>query len=172
LKLFRGKEKDVIILRATDEDVGICVDMIAEAMGSMSGQPVNRTALEQTLKTPNVILLVGKKTDRVVGMISGLAFPTMVPPPRIDFLNVLDDESARKGLHNRLIDGFIDELKRRVPNAPYVDTTLSTTNPQFVAMYSMKGFCVVGFTRGHQSHNDVAVLRKDLSEESSLPYAV
>jgi hypothetical protein len=172
LKLFRGKDKDAVILRATDDDVGICVDMISETMGSMSSQPINRVALEQTLKTPNVILLVAKKTDRVVGMVSGLAFPTMVPPPRIDFLNVLDDESARKGLHNRLIDGFIDELKRRLPNAPYVDTTIATSNPQFVAMYSMKGFKVVGFTKGHQAHNDVVVLRKGISEKSSSPYTV
>lgn len=172
MRLFGGKEKDLVIEKATDEDITYCVDMILNAMGTMGVQSINREGLEQTLKTPNVLVLAAKIKGRVVGMISGLAFPFLIPPPRIDFLSVSDEESARRGLHGMLIDAFLEELKKRLPNAKYVDTTVATSNPQFVAMYSMKGFVVTGFTRGEQPNTDAIILRRNLSKETTPPYTV
>lgn len=161
MRLFKGKEGDFTIVRATNEDVAPCADMIAKAMG---GQPVNREVLEQTLKAPNVIVLVAKVKERVVGMISGLASSSMVPPPRIDFVGVSDEESARRGLHSRLIDEFIEELRRQLPDAKCVDTSVPSANPQIVAMYSMKDFVVIGFLRSDLPHSDIVLLRKNIRE--------
>jgi hypothetical protein len=170
LKLFKGKEDvDFIITKASDGDISFCVDRMTRAIGN---QPVNREVLEQTLKTPNVIVLVAKVKEKVVGAITGLAFPSLIPPPRIDFLDVSDEESAKKGLPYRLIDGFIEELKKRVPNATYVDTNVSASNPNYVAMYSLKGFLVTGFTRGEKPIGDTIVLRKNISSEASTSYTV
>ncbi len=170
MRLFGGKEREITIEKANDTDIAYCVDLIMDAMNTMGVQPVTREGLEQTLKTPNVLVLVAKVKDKVVGMISGLAFPSLIPPPRIDFLSVSDENSARQGLHGMLIDAFIDELKKRLPNAKYVDTTVATSNPQFVAMYSMKGFIVTGFTRGEQPNTDAVILRRSLASEPPKSY--
>jgi ribosomal protein S18 acetylase RimI-like enzyme len=167
--LFRGDEKEYVIAKATDEDVKVCADLISKALG---GQSIDKQGLEQTLKTSGIIVLVAKLKDKVVGLITGLAFPSMIPPPRIDFLGVSDEESARKGVHSRLIDKFIEELDTRVPNAKYVDTTVSASNPQFVAMYSMKGFVVTGFIKGDQMQNDSVLLRKSIVKEKPTSYTV
>ena len=169
MRLFNKKEGDFSITPATDEDIGLCVDMISKAMG---GRPINKEILEQTLKTPNMIVLVAKTKEKIVGIISGLAFPTMIPPPRIDFLSVSDEESARKGLYGILIDEFIEELKKRLPNAKYVDTNVPAINPQFTAVYSFKGFVVTGFIKGEQSMSDVVVLRKILAKDTSKNFTV
>ena len=170
MRLFGGKEKDITIEKASDADITYCVDIIMNAMNAMGVQPIAREGLEQTLKTPNVLVLVAKVKDKAVGIISGLAFPSLIPPPRIDFLSASDEESARKGLHGMLIDAFVEELKKRLPNAKYVDTTVATSNPQFVAMYSMKGFVVIGFTRGEHPNTDAVMLRRNLSGEPPKSY--
>lgn len=83
-------------MKATDEDIGLCADMMVKAMGD---QAINKELLEQSLKSDNLIVLVAKREEKIVGMVSGLAFPSMIPPPRLDFISVIDVESARKGLH-------------------------------------------------------------------------
>jgi len=170
MRLFGGKDREIMIESAGDEDIAYCVDVIMNAMSAMGAQSVTKEGLEQTLKTPNVLILIGKVKNKIVGMISGLAFPTLVPPPRIDFLSVSDDESVRQGLHAMLIDAFLEELKRRLSNARYVDTTVATSNPQFVAIYSVKGFVVTGFTRGDQPNTDTVILRKSLAGEPPQSY--
>lgn len=169
MKLFKGKERDITITKATNEDIGHCADIIAKAMGD---QPINKELLEQTLKTQNIIVLVAKIKEKIVGIISGLAFSSLIPPPRIDFLGVSDEESARRGLHGMLIDEFVEELKRSLPKAKYVDTNVPAANPQFVAMYSFKRFVVIGFIKGEQPSGDIVVLRKNLSQETSTSYTV
>lgn len=162
--MFGGKgekDSDFTIVRATDEDISICAGIIFKAMG---GQMIDKEALEQSLKAPNIVLLVAKTNEKVVGMVSGSAFPNAVPPPRIDFLSVTDDESARKGLHGMLIDEFIEELKRQLPKARCIDTSVPATNSQFVAMYSLKGFAIAGFTKGEPPLGDTVVLRKNISK--------
>lgn len=166
MRLFR--EKDFTIGQASDEDISFCVDTFFKAM---DGQPISKEALEQTLRSPNVIVLMAKIKKKIVGMISGVALP---PPmtPRIDLLSVIDEESARKGLHGKLIDELVDELKRRLPRVKYIDTTIPALNPQFVATYSMKGFNVVGFIRGDPSGNDSVILRKNLSSQRPTGFSV
>jgi len=169
LKLFKDRKKDVTIVKATDADISVCADLILKAMG---GQPVNKEVLEQTLKTPNMLVMVAKKDDEVVGIITGLAFPTMIPPPRIDFLGVIDEESARRGLHGSLIDKFMEELINRLPNAKHITTNVPASNYQSVAIYSLKQFIVTGYIKGDQSAGDIVVLKKNLSKESIPDYAV
>ncbi|MFH0897135.1 MAG: hypothetical protein V1850_03690 [Candidatus Bathyarchaeota archaeon] len=161
MRLYNGKDAGFTIKRATDEDISACAGMVSKAMG---GQQIDKGALEQTLKTPNILILVAKVQDKFVGMISGAAFPSIIPMPRIDFLGISDDESARKGLHGILIDEFVEELKRRLPKAKYVDTNVPAINFQFVAMYSLKGFVIAGFTKGEPPLGDTVVLRKNISK--------
>jgi len=102
-------------------DIRKCAELISNAMKQ---QPIDKNVLEQTLKAPNVIILVAKVKERVVGLITGLVFPFAIPPPRIDFLAVPDEESAQKGLYGLLVDKFIEKIKKRLPNARYVDTNI------------------------------------------------
>ena len=169
MKLFKRKNRDFTITRPTDAEFNACADIIAKAVGQ---QAITKKALEQTLKAPGFIVLVAKSNDRIVGLITGLAVPSTIPPPRIDFLSVPDQASAQKGLYGILIDNFIDELKKRVPTAKHVDTNVGTANPNFIAMYSLKGFRVIGFIRGESPQSDIAVLRKDLSTNKASHYTV
>jgi hypothetical protein len=159
--LFSGKEEGFTISRATDEDIGVCADMVSKAMGI---HQIDKEAIEPTLKSPNIILLVAKAKEKIVGMISGIVFPSLIPPPRIDFLGVPNDENAKKGLHSILIDAFIEELKKSFSNIKYIDTNVPATNIQFIAMYSLKGWMVTGFTKSERPLDDVVLLRKNLSK--------
>ena len=150
-------------------DIRKCAELISNAMKQ---QPIDKNVLEQTLKAPNVIILVAKVKERVVGLITGLVFPFAIPPPRIDFLAVPDEESAQKGLYGLLVDKFIEKIKKRLPNARYVDTNIATENQNFVAMYSLKGFKVIGFIKGEKQFNDVVVLRKNISKEQESSFTV
>jgi hypothetical protein len=167
LKLFRRTDREFTIAKPTDADIDQCAKRIANAMGHQS---ISKEAMEKSLRIPGIIILVAKLKERIVGMITGMAFPSTFPPPRIDFLEVSDVESAKKGLYGILIDEFIDELMKRIPTVKYVDTNVSASNPQFVAMYSLKGFTVIGFTKGEKPLNDIVVLRKILSNEKVHGY--
>ena len=167
MKLFKRKGGEFTIAKPTDADIEQCAEMVTKAMGQ---QHISKEVMEKTLQTPGIVILVAKLKERIVGMITGIAFPSTIPPPRIDFLNVSDVESAKKGLYSILIDEFIEELKKRIPTVKYVDTNVSALNLQFMAMYSLKGFTVIGFTRGDTPLSDIVVLRKPLSNEKAMGY--
>jgi len=171
VKLFK-KKAEFTIMKPTDTDIDACVEMLSSAMGQ---QAVNKKLLEQTLKAPGIIVLVGKLKERITGMITGLTFPFTTqgsPKGRIDFISVPDRESANKGLYSMLIDEFIEELKKKIPNAKYVETNVPTVNSSFVAMYSLKGFTVIGMIKGEDPRTDIVVLRKSILKKNPSSYTV
>ncbi|MFH0748957.1 MAG: GNAT family N-acetyltransferase [Candidatus Bathyarchaeota archaeon] len=169
MKFFKGKDRDIMIMKPTDIDVSKCAEIIANAMGQES---IKKEILEQTLKTSNVIVLIAKIKERIVGLITGVVFPSATPPPRIEFLSVPDQESAQKGLYSTLVDEFIGELRKRMPNAKYIETNVSAANTHFIAMYSLKGFLVTGFSKGEKPLGDIIVLRKNILNEKISHYTV
>lgn len=71
-----------------------------------------------------------------------------------------------------LIDEFIEELKKKIPNAKYVETNVPTVNSSFVAMYSLKGFTVIGMIKGEDPRTDIVVLRKSILKKNPSSYTV
>jgi hypothetical protein len=113
-------------------------------------------ALERAIYGPHVLTLIAKKAGSIVGLVSGTASLS----PSIVFLGVTDPESAREGLGNQLIDRFIDEVKKKSPNAAEVRVTLPTDYTDAVALYSSKGFAVMGFVKTDGGRDMVFLSRR------------
>jgi len=137
-----GKEEfgfEVIREDVADE----CVDAIVKAKPQVKW---NKEGLRRRLLAPNGLTIIVRLKGVLVGVISGtLMIPSL--PPSIGFMAVFDPESSRKGLGGYLIDEFIKETQKRVPEAPCVDVNLSNLDTSSVALYSLKGFIVNGFIK-------------------------
>mgnify|MGYP001051711064 CR=1 FL=1 len=143
----------------SEKDLEKCANLIVSSMGSQL-LPIHRDkeTIKRLIYGAHALTLVGKKGDKIVGMISG----AMLIPPSIGFLNVFDDQSAREGLGNQLIDKFLDTVKKQLPKAPYVTTSLQTDNTAAISLYSARGFTIEGFLKEGMMGKDVVFLRKKL----------
>ena len=139
-----------------DGDLDTCADLFKKATGAKT----SRENLLQILRGPGALVLVAKKQGRISGMISGLAFPGLIPPPRIEFTYVPDRENARRGLSGLLVNAFLREVKRKLPQARFVEINVGAANTSAVEFYSHHGFAINGFARGEQIGGDIVMLRK------------
>jgi GNAT superfamily N-acetyltransferase len=139
-----------------DRDLDTCTDIFKKATGATT----SREQLRQILRGPGALVLVAKRQGRIAGMISGLAFPGLIPPPRIEFTYVVDQESARRGLSGLLVDAFIREVRGQLPQARFVEINVAAANTSAMEFYSHHGFAVNGFVRGEQSSGDIVMMRK------------
>ena len=112
--------------------------------------------LERAIYGPHVLTLIAKRAGSIVGLVTGTASIA----PNIVFLGVTDPQSAREGLGNQLIDRFIDEVKKKSPNATEVRVTLPTQYTDAVALYSSKGFAVIGFVKTEGGRDMVFLSRR------------
>ena len=139
-----------------DNEVELCLDLIKMVIVG----PLH-------LKGPNILTLVGKSKGKIIGMITGL-----VPPAsqvslnsRIFFLYPIDGNFARKGLPVMLLNEFIKEVKKRLPNASYIDVIVNSRSVTYVALYSLNGFVVNGFVQGYSGSPDQVFLRGQLGKK-------
>ncbi|KPV65329.1 MAG: hypothetical protein AOA65_0260 [Candidatus Bathyarchaeota archaeon BA1] len=143
----------------SEKDLDQCVNVILSSMGEKL-LPIHRDkeTIKRLIYGAHVLTLVAKRGNRIVGLISG----TMLIPPNIGFLDVADDQSAREGLGEQLIDKFLEAVKKRLPKAPFIATTLATDNTGGISLYSGKGFMIEGFIKEGMMGKDVVLLRKRL----------
>jgi len=152
-----------------DKDLDACTDLFKRATGART----SREQLRQILRGPGALVLVAKRKGRIAGLISGLAFPGLIPPPRIEFTYVVDQESARRGLSGLLVDAFVKEVRRQLPQARFIEINVAAANTGAVEFYSHHGFTVNGFVRGEQISGDVVMMQKRFVDDrrSSTPIA-
>ena len=148
------------------EDLNNCVDLIVKSMGDPS---INRDFVKHSIRDPNVVTLVARSREKIVGVIYGFVPYTLynVQAPKIVFVGVADQEEAMKGLYGMLIDEFINELKRRFPKVPCIDVSLSSKDTNAVALYSSRGFSVEGYIRDGVGTADIVVLRRRFSTQET-----
>ena len=141
------------------EDLNNCVDVIAKAMGDPN---INKDFIKQSIRDPNVVTLIARSREKIVGVIYGFVPYTLysIQAPKIVFMGIENQEEAMKGLYGMLIDEFINELKRRFPKVPCVDVSLASKDTNAVALYSGRGFAVEGYIRDGVGSADIVLLRK------------
>ena len=147
-----------------EKDVEESVKALQASIGEQAGPFFkDSAALGRAIHGPHAITVVAKKGGKVVGIASGTA--TM--PPNIAFLGVTDPESAKEGLGGRLLDQFIDEAKKKIPNATGVRTSLPADYTDAVALYSSKGFVVEGFVKAATQGRDIVFLSRSFAKRST-----
>jgi ribosomal protein S18 acetylase RimI-like enzyme len=118
-------------------------------------------ALRPLLTREDLVSLIAKRNDTTVGFIIG----TILLTPRIHFLSIIDQDSARKGLGAILIDEFIEEVRMRHKKAQEISVIINANITDGVALYSLKGFVVNGFIKGLRENTDTVHLKRTLPKK-------
>ena len=137
-------------------DVNSCVEMIISTLGSQAEAYRNKNTLKKMIYSDQVMTLVAKKKERIVGLINA----TLLGFPRIMFLTVADEQSAREGLGGILIDQFVKETKKRSPHAKRILHNEFADNFNAIGLYSVKGFKVTGYIKDPITSRDVVFMEK------------
>jgi len=141
------------------KDVNACVEAILTTLkGQLAAMHEDKETVKRMIYGPQVMTIVAKKQDKIAGLISG----TLPIQPRIMFLTVTDEQSARQGLGAVLIDQFIQTAKKQQPKASFVLHNEFAENYNAIGLFSMKGFTITGFIRDTITSRDVVFMKKPL----------
>lgn len=142
-----------------EEDLEQCVDLVfASLRDKLPREQRNREIVKQMIYGTQALSLVAKKNGKIVGLISGV----MMLTPNINFISVIDEESAQQGLGGVLIDKFIEAVKKSLPKASHVRITLSTDDTPIISLCSLKFFMIKGFFRESSMNKDMIILEKNI----------
>jgi len=137
-------------------DVDSCVEMIISTLGDQAKAYRDKNTLKKMINGDQMMTLVAKKKEKIVGLINA----TLLGFPRIMFLTVADEQSAREGLGGMLIDQFEKEIKKRSPHAKRILHNEFADNFNAIGLYSVKGFKVTGYIKDPITSRDVVFMEK------------
>jgi len=141
------------------KEVDACLNMIISTLGDQSKEYGDKSTLKRMIYGDRVMTLVAKSEGRVVGLINA----SVLGLPRIMFLTVADERSAREGLGGRLIDQIVGEIRRRSPDVKRILHNEFADNFNAVGLYSIKGFKVTGYIRDPVTSRDVVFMEKTVN---------
>lgn len=137
-------------------DVDSCVEMIVPTLRSQAKAYRDKNTLKKMIYGDQSMTLVAKQKENIVGLING----TLLGIPRIMFLTVTDEQSAREGLGGMLIDQFVKEIQKSSPHAKRILHNEFTDNFNAIGLYSVKGFKVTGYIKDPITSRDVVFMEK------------
>ena len=149
-------EFDFELLRKNDVDA--CAKMIISTLGNEAKMYADKNKVKRMIYGDQVMTLVAKKKGKISGLING----TLLGFPRIMFLTVADEQSAREGLGGILIDQFEKELKKSSPRVKRILHNEFADNFNAIGLYSVKGFKVTGYIRDPITDRDVVFMEKSV----------
>ena len=149
-------EFDFELLRKKDVDAS--VKMIISTLGNEAKMYADKSKVKRMIYGDQVMTLVAKKKGKISGLING----TLLGFPRITFLTVADEQSAREGLGGILIDQFEKELKKSSPRVKRILHNEFADNFNAIGLYSVKGFKVTGYIRDPITDRDVVFMEKSV----------
>ena len=149
-------EFDFELLRKNDVDA--CAKMIISTLGNEAKMYADKNKAKRMIYGDQVMTLVAKKKGKISGLING----TLLGFPRIMFLTVADEQSAREGLGGILIDQFEKELKKSSPRVKRILHNEFADNFNAIGLYSVKGFKVTGYIRDPITDRDVVFMEKSV----------
>jgi len=144
------------LLRKKDADA--CAKMIISTLGNEAKMYAEKKKVKRMIYGDQVMTLVAKKKGKISGLING----TLLGFPRIMFLTVADEQSAREGLGGILIDQFEKELKKSSPHVKRILHNEFADNFNAIGLYSVKGFKVTGYIRDPITDRDVVFMEKSV----------
>lgn len=145
---------DFELLRKKDADA--CVKMIISTLGNEAKMYADKSRVKRMIYGDQVMTLVAKKKEKISGLING----TLLGFPRIMFLTVADEQSAREGLGAMLIDQFEKEIKKSSTHAKRILHNEFADNFHAIGLYSVKGFKVTGYIKDPITNRDVVFMEK------------
>jgi len=172
--IFRGKASDFTFEELKEDELELCIDTIHKGVGKENSNIPNRKYLKETLKGPNLLTLVGKSGGKIKGVINGIT-PQIFDSsllPRIMFVYVVDEKSARQGLPGMLINEFVNVVKKRLKKASCVEVILTSKNLSSIVLYSLNGFIISGFIKGDNGAEDQILMRKFTRKEPRKSFTV
>jgi len=137
-------------------DVDSCVEMIIPTLRSQAKAYRDKNTLKKMIYGDQAMTLVAKQKESIVGLING----TLLGIPRIMFLTVTDEQSAREGLGGMLIDQFVKEIQKSSPHAKRILHNEFADNFNAIGLYSVKGFKVTGYIKDPITSRDVVFMEK------------
>ena len=149
-------EFDFDLLRKKDVDA--CAKMIISTLGNEAKMYADKKKVKRMIHGDQVMTLVAKEKGKISGLINGTLFGF----PRITFLTVADEQSAREGLGGILIDQFEKELKKSSPHVKRILHNEFADNFNAIGLYSVKGFKVTGYIRDPITDRDVVFMEKSV----------
>jgi hypothetical protein len=132
------------------QDVDKCIEAILSVpVIDLPGATLEtrKMALKNILHGPYVLTLTAQKGNEIVGVINCTRSSEGGVPPRIGFLSIMDEESAKEGLGPQLIDELLKVAHKEMPEASYINVSAQADSAWQVSLYVSKGFRVCGFAR-------------------------
>jgi ribosomal protein S18 acetylase RimI-like enzyme len=142
--------------RIQKRDTEACAKMIISTLGDQAKTYADKNTVKKMIYGDKKLTLVAKKKERLSGLING----TLLGFPRIMFLAVADEQSAREGLGALLIDQFVEEIKKSLPHTKCILHNEFADNFNAIGLYSVKGFKVTGFIKDPITNRDVVFMEK------------
>ncbi len=140
------------------ENIDECANLILLSMkNQLTPMHRNKEAIKQMLSRSQTTALVAKKKGKIVGLVGGVT-------PNVNFVTVLDEESARKGLADMLLNKYAEAVKQRLPDATYLKASLFSDQTDAVALYSRLGFMVDGFAKDFAMGRDMVFMKRQFQE--------
>jgi ribosomal protein S18 acetylase RimI-like enzyme len=130
--------------------------MILATLGDQAKTYPDRNTMKNMIYGDGQLTLVAKRKESLLGLING----TLLGFPRIMFLAVADEQSAREGLGVLLIDQFVKEIKKSLPQAKSILHNEFADNYSAIGLYSAKGFKVTGFIEDPITNRNVVFMEK------------
>jgi ribosomal protein S18 acetylase RimI-like enzyme len=144
--------------RLQKRDVDACAKMIISTVGNEAKMYADKKKVKRMIYGNQIMTLVAKRDGKISGLING----TLLGFPRIMFLTVADEQSAREGLGGTLIDQFERELKKGSPHVKRILHNEFADNFNAIGLYSVKGFKVTGYIRDPITDRDVVFMEKSV----------
>lgn len=147
---------DFVFEPLKESDIEVCLKIATSTMGGQAKEYAESATLRRMLHGDNILTLVAKKDEKVVGLINA----HLLGLPKIMFLTVADDKSAREGLASLLIEKAVEGIKTSLPNARRILHNEFAENFNAVGLYSVKGFRVTGYIKDPVTNRDVLFMEK------------
>lgn len=140
------------------EDVDKCVEL---AMSTLKGQMKdygNKDRLRVMIYGKQTVTLVGKKDGKIAGFITA----ALMGIPRIMFLTVSDEKTAKEGLSSQLIDKLVEKIGQILPKTKQILHNEFADSVAAIALYAFKGFRITGYIKDPVTDRDVVFMAKSI----------
>ncbi len=151
------------------QDIDKCINAILSiSVMDLPGATVEarKKALRNIIHGPHALTLIAKKGSDIVGVINCTRTSESGLQPRIGFLSIMDERSAKEGLGPQLIDELLKVAHREMPAASYINVSAQAESTWQVSLYASKGFRVCGFARDVLLQDrDVVFMRRAINPQ-------
>ncbi|MDH4292196.1 MAG: GNAT family N-acetyltransferase [Dehalococcoidia bacterium] len=144
--------------RLKEGDIDASLKVVTATLGSQAKEYAESATLRRMILGEQIMTLVAKKEERIVGLVNA----HLLGIPKIMFLTVADEKSAKEGLADLLIEKIVEGIKSALPAVKRVLHNEFADNFSAVGLYSVKGFRVTGYVKDPVTNRDVLFMEKTI----------